>query len=176
MLLAIPSVSLGETSIMHPVLQRIAINGILTALFLGVIGVMISNIAVTFVPQSADISSGSDGGVNPDQELISQIKTRTPIMLAIWGFGFVAVGEVVLHLWRGRKPAKPAEPTPEERTKTEMMLQELLAKAEADEKAKPATGNQPAGGHRAAGGESREMLELPKPEAAPTPPAEPKAP
>lgn len=161
---------------MHPVVQRIAINGILTALFLGVIGVMISNIAVTFVPRSADIGEVPDGGVNPDDELISQIQTRTPIMLAVWGFAFVAVGEVVLHLWRSRRPAPPAEPTQDERAKTEMLLQELLAKAEAEEKAKAASGEQPAGGHRAQGGESREMLELPKPDAEPTPPAAPKAP
>ena len=173
MLLAIPSVSLGETSIMHPVVQRIAINGILTALFLGVIGVMIGNIAVTFVPRSADVG---EGGVNPDDELISQIQTRTPIMLAVWGFAFVAVGEVVLHLWRSRRPAPPAEPTQDERTKTEMLLQELLAKAEAEEKAKAASGELPTSGHRDKGGESREMLELPKPEAASTPPVSPKAP
>jgi len=126
---------------MHPVLKRIAIYGTLTAIFLGVIGMMIGGIAVTFVPPTPAGVGPTEGEPNSDQELISTIQTRMPIMLAIWGFVFVAAGEVLLYIWPRRKPA-PQEPTIDEQVKAEEQIQLLLAladakaKAEADAKAK----------------------------------------
>ncbi len=143
---------------MHPVLQRIAIYGTLTAVFLGVIGMMIGNIAIMFVPQSPDGIVNPADGANPDEQLISAIRVRTPIMLAIWGFVFVAVGELLLHAWRRRHPAAPPSATTAEREATEKQIQEMLAQAEADEKASAGVGEQESRRkHRDLGGESMEM-------------------
>lgn len=163
---------------MKPVLQRIAINGVLAALFLAMIGFFLGQVGTMFVVRS-EVPTGANGP-NPDEELLNALQYRVPLMLAFWGFVFVAVGEVLLHLWRSRKPA-PA-PAPAQQHPTEQLLQELLAKAEAEEKARAdaqagGTRHREAGGesvelpapgkgtgHRASGGESREMIQVPDPE------------
>lgn len=165
---------------MKPVLQRIAINGLLTAVFLGVIGMILGRVGTMFLPPS-EVAITEPGEPNPDAELMDAIQYRTPLLLAVWGFVFVAVGEVLLHAWRSRRPAPPA-PTAAEKNTTEQMLQELLAKAEAEEKARAdaaGTKHRDLGGesieikglpaketgHRTPGGESREVNLPPEPEA-----------
>ncbi len=57
------------------------------------------------------------------------LRTRVPLMLALWGFLFVLVAELVIWRVRGNKPAtKPAEPPPDD---AEKLLNELLSQAEA---------------------------------------------
>jgi hypothetical protein len=153
MLLANPLVSLWGEIIMKLVLQRIAIYGTLAAVFLGVLGMVLGHMAAILIPQSPVVPGVvADGTPNPDAETLAMIQTRTPIMMAVWGFVFVTIGELILHGWRSRRPMPPG-PTQQDQTETEMMLQELLAKAEADEKAK----GDGTGRHRDLGGESMEL-------------------
>ncbi|MCE9564405.1 MAG: hypothetical protein K8U57_20400 [Planctomycetes bacterium] len=144
------------------VLQRIAIYGTFAALFLALLGVVLGQMASIMIPRSPEIPGAAEAGIpNPDAEILATIQTRTPIMMAVWGFVLVTIGELLLHVWRSRKPAPPPGPTPQERIDTEKVLQELMAKAEAEEKAKSGTG-----GHRDKGGESQEVVlpELPRKE------------
>ncbi len=65
--------------------------------------------------------------------------------MAIWGVTLVALGEVLMHLWRGRKGAANAKPAPPP-DDAEKLLNELLAQVEAAEKAKQAAGGDGANG------------------------------
>ena len=160
MLLALPPASHVGLR-MSPVVKRIAVNGTLAALFLAVLGYLIANIAVMFLPAAAP---GTDEVALPDDDLADTMKVRLPLTLAAWGFAFVAVGELLLWAVRGnRTPA--AGPTRAELDANERIIQELLAKADAEERAK--TGDGPKrSGHRDLGGEGREVVippDVPKP-------------
>ncbi|MFO0825979.1 MAG: hypothetical protein U0792_23150 [Gemmataceae bacterium] len=174
---------------MHPLLQRIVINGVLTAVFLAVIGAVIGQIGSVFMLSSQTNSAEPDAH-NADAEIAHAIQYRMPLMLAGYGFIFVAIGEVILHFWRGRKPPTPAASAAQPQN-TEQMLQELLAKAEAEENARSDAqaggtrhrdmggesielkGGLPdlGGGHRGKGGES---VEMDRPVFPPQPPPQPK--
>lgn len=153
---------------MSPVVKRIAVNGTLAALFLAVLGFFIANIAITLMPPP---QPGTEDAAGSDAEISDAIKARMPITLAVWGFAFVAVGELLL--WAVRRKRTPAAgPTRAELDANERTIQELLAKADAEEKAKAGDGPNRSG-HRDLGGESREVMILPD-AAKPTDP--PKAP
>jgi hypothetical protein len=117
---------------MNPVLRRIAINGGLTALVLGIIGLMFAELASMWLISS--MATQSKGKASPPDT--SVFRQRLPLFMAIAGFSFVAIGELVLHRVRkNRKP--PAAPTPSQTDQTEKLLQELLAKEEAKMAAAP---------------------------------------
>jgi hypothetical protein len=118
---------------MREVLRRIAIHGGLTALFLGILGIAITEFAARafLAPTQIPVENGRarmEVTVNTDQ-LVSELRRTMPIRMAIMGFGIIAVFEVSRHLWRGRKKPAPSAP-PAGPDETEKLLEELLRQAE----------------------------------------------
>jgi hypothetical protein len=117
---------------MRPLLRRIAIHGALTAALLGVVGVVFAEVASIWLASSGTPRASGGPTVLPDNSndaVVASLRSRVPLFMAVWGFGFVAVGELALHLWRSRKPAAP--PCPPQPDEAEKLLEELLAQAEA---------------------------------------------
>ena len=99
---------------MNPVLKRILVHGGLTAGLLALVGVGFAEIAKMWMGDAAETGS--------------TLRYRVPLMMAFWGFMFVAVCELVLSRIRKNAPVKPAEPPQDD---AEKLLNELLAQAEA---------------------------------------------
>ena len=102
-------------------------NGLLTAAVLAVVGYGYAELAGLF------LASKSPGrgpqAVQPDA-LADSLHERMPMMMAFWGFAFIAVGEIVLHLIRTRrKPLPPAEVKADEAT---VLLEQILSKVESE--------------------------------------------
>jgi hypothetical protein len=111
---------------MRPVLRRVAVHGALTAFVLGVVGLMLAELATIWLAGSAGTRTATGAPVAADAggNMAAQVRSRVPLLMAVWGFGFVAVGEVVLHHRRSRRPAAPPDPA-------EKLLEEILAQVEA---------------------------------------------
>ncbi len=120
---------------MKPVLRQIAIRSILTAVLLAVVGVAFAELASIWLASSASARAAAGGQVqvgevgNTNDELASSLRRRIPLMMAIWGFSFVLVGEAGLYLWRKRKPVLPA-PTSPQPDAAEKLLEDLLQQVE----------------------------------------------
>ena len=109
---------------MNPVLKRILLHGGLTAGLLALVGLLFAEMAGVWMGTGAGSPAPTD--LNPP--VGPAIRYRVPLMMAFWGFAFVAVCELVLSRFRKRAPVKPAEPPPDD---AETLLNELLAQAEA---------------------------------------------
>jgi hypothetical protein len=128
---------------MRPVLRRIAIHGGLTALVLGLFGLMFAELGAIWL-SSAPGARSAEVAETADAEVADRLRGRVPFLMAVWGFGFVAVAEVLMHLYRTRRAAAraamapaTAQPQPDE---AERLLLELLAKAEAEAAARQGVG------------------------------------
>jgi hypothetical protein len=122
---------------MRDVLRRIALHGGLTAIVLAIVGFMLAELATIWLAGSPGVrmSTGEPvAGTDVDDAVGARLRTRIPLLMAAWGFAFVAVGELVLHWWRGRKPVvvKPPELDPAEK-----LLEELLSQVESKAAAPP---------------------------------------
>ena len=131
---------------MHAVLRRIAIQGGLTALVLGVVGLVFAELAANWM--SAAPGPNPDGGVevnDPNGELAATLRTRVPLVMAGAGFAFVALTELFLHLRRSRNatptPAA-AQPQPDD---GEKLLLQLLAQSEAASRPESGGGSRESG-------------------------------
>lgn len=111
---------------MSPVLRRIAIHGGLTAIVLGIIGLMFAEMASMWIVASVP-PRGAAKATPPDT---SAMKKRLPLIMAFSGFAFVALGELVLHQFRKNRIPPTREPAPTTEA-TEKLIQELLARVEA---------------------------------------------
>lgn len=126
---------------MRPVLKRIVVNGLLTALLLGLIGLAFAELAGMWL--AANPVGRAAPVVNPtppaQESVTAALRYRVPVTMAVWGFLFVAVGEVVLHLWRGRRANRVAKtPTDEPNPNAaEQLLEELLRQVEASRESAP---------------------------------------
>jgi hypothetical protein len=109
---------------MQPVLRRIAIHGGITAIVLGLIGLMMAEMASVWLISSLPTRAGQ----NPPDT--SAIRHRMPLFMAAVGFAFVACGELLLHRVRKNRNTSPP-PTQLQVDETERLLQELLAKEDA---------------------------------------------
>jgi hypothetical protein len=108
---------------MGPVYRRIAIHGGLTAVILGVLGVMFSDLAAMWTAASSPTRTAAVSSNDSDF-----LRKRVPLMMAVWGFSFVALGEVAKHIWNRRSLTRLAanrQPDP-----TEQFLEELMTQAE----------------------------------------------
>lgn len=111
---------------MRPVLKRIAVNGLLTAAAAGVIGYLLSQLAGMWLAASATTAPGPAPGEDAPQDAL---RRTLPVSMALWAFGLVAVGELVLAGLRRRpKPTPPPVETPVD--PAEALLEELLTQAE----------------------------------------------
>ncbi len=113
---------------MHPVLRRILLHGGLTAGALALIGMMFAELAGLWLTGSATRSSA-----DPDEEINTSLRSRVPLTMALWGFGFVAVSELVIWRVRGNRPATSQQTGPQteqSQDEAEKLLNELLTQAE----------------------------------------------
>ncbi|MCI0702850.1 MAG: hypothetical protein L0241_17350 [Planctomycetia bacterium] len=111
---------------MNPLAKRIVIHGLLTAAVLGVVGLMLAELGGLWM---ASHSGNRPGSAELNAPVEETLRYKIPLTMAIWGFAFVAVGELILHRIRSRRPpTKPPEPQPDD---AERLLNELLAQAEA---------------------------------------------
>lgn len=126
---------------MSPVLKRIVGNGLAVAAVLGVIGVGLGELAATaLIAETPARVMPVETAVAADPEpdgVGDALRTRVPVMMAVWGLLFVAGGELILA--RRRRLAPPPEPTRPD--PAEALLAELLREAEA--KARAAGDNTP---------------------------------
>jgi hypothetical protein len=124
---------------MKQVLRRIAIQGAVTALILGIVGFMLAELASIWLagsPGTRTATGEAMDSTDVNGAISSNLRQRLPLTMAILGFAFVAIGELVLHLWRSRKPVPPPEPTAPQPDPAEKLLEEILAKVEAENRQK----------------------------------------
>lgn len=110
---------------MRRVFKRIAVHGSLTALALGVIGLLYAELAGVWLA-----GSGVRHTAQADADFDAQLRSRVPLVMAAWGFGFIVFAEAVLFLVRGEPGAKAAKAVAVNDT-AETLLEELLKQAEA---------------------------------------------
>jgi hypothetical protein len=111
---------------MHPVLKRVLLNGGATAVVLAAIGLVFAEMASMWAGAPGPPGQPARDDLNPP--VGPAIRYRVPLMMAFWGFMFVAVSEVVLYRLRRRVPSpKPVAPPVDE---AEKLLNELLEQAE----------------------------------------------
>jgi hypothetical protein len=118
---------------MKPVLRRIAIHGGLTAVVLGVVGLMLAELASIWLAASPGTRAATGDAVErPEEnaEITATLRERVPLVMAVAGFAFVAIGELLLHFWRSRKPVPPQTPATPPPDPAEKLLEEILAKVE----------------------------------------------
>src|SRR5262249_25347309 len=108
---------------MQRLLKRIALNGAIAAGLLAVVGFGMAELAGMWLATEPTGNRSPPAAVSADP-LQAQLRHRLPRTLAMWGFVFVVLTEVVLFLWRG-DPVK-SKPDP-----AEQLLEELLAQADA---------------------------------------------
>ena len=108
---------------MHPMLKRILLHGGGTAIVLAAVGLLFAEVAGMW---AATATKPTPGDTSPPVN--ESLRYRVPLMMAFWGFVFVAVSEVVLGRFRKPVPPKPAENPQDD---AEKLLNELLAQAEA---------------------------------------------
>lgn len=128
---------------MREVLRRIAIHGGLCALILAIIGFMLAELASIWLAGSPGFRTTTGApveNVDSSGEVAATLRTRMPLLLSVWGFAFVAVGELFLFLLRSRRkpvvvPAKPDE--------AEKLLEEILSQVESQRPLTPETAAEP---------------------------------
>lgn len=129
---------------MHPVLRRILLHGGLTAALLAGLGALFAELASVWLIGNGP--RGTAGATDPTDPVGAALRTRVPLTLALWGFLFVLVGELVIWGVRGHRPA--VKPTEAPQDEAEKLLNELLAQAKAKmaaEAKEPGDPNPPAG-------------------------------
>ncbi|HJZ54929.1 MAG TPA: hypothetical protein VKE74_08210, partial [Gemmataceae bacterium] len=92
---------------MRPVLKRIAVNGLITALVLGALGFLFSEMAGIWMAGNTPIraepvenTTATTAAANT-APVGDTLHSRVPLMMAVWGFAFIAVSELVLYWCRG---------------------------------------------------------------------------
>ncbi|MDB5310635.1 MAG: hypothetical protein JWO38_4837 [Gemmataceae bacterium] len=127
---------------MHPVLKRIALNGLLTALVLGLIGLAFAELGSILLGGSTGRTAAVESVAPPPaaDPVKDALRSRVPLMMALWGFLFVAVGEGVLYLLRGGRTSAATNTTPTviKPDPAEVLLEELLRQVEAAQANPPA--------------------------------------
>lgn len=127
---------------MHPVLKRIALNGVLAAGILAGIGVAYAQLAGMYLAIHTPVRSvpGVPPTPPPEDPAVAGLVYRIPATMALWGFILVAAGEGFLYLWRGKRTAQAAKPPEPQPDPAAALLEELLRKAEAAPSPSPAPG------------------------------------
>lgn len=117
---------------MRQVLRRIAVNGGLAALTLGVVGLLFAELAGMWLAAESTgprPGMGAPPAATSNDPLQTMLTHRIPLAMALWGFVFVAACELTIHFWRGKRPGTQAltatEPDP-----AEVLLEELMRQAD----------------------------------------------
>jgi hypothetical protein len=120
---------------MHPVLKRILINGGLTAALLALMGLLFARMATIWAGGTPTRPGAVETGTVHDS-----IHANVPLMMAFWGFVFVAVGELIRWRLGGKKPV-PVKTAESHSDEAEKLLNELLAQAESKMAAEQGAGD-----------------------------------
>lgn len=125
---------------MKNVAVRILKQGLPVAVVLGLLGWAFAEAAgMVLAGQALVRPAGVDADGVPaaaSNDVAGMLRGRLPFTMAAWGFAIVAGMEVLLSLWRGQKP--PVEnPAKQTQAETDRLLNELLAKAEAEQARQP---------------------------------------
>lgn len=126
---------------MRELFYRIAIHGGLTAFVLGIVGIMFAELASIWLAGSPGIRTNTGepiAGTDADGSVAEVLRARVPLLMAAWGFAFVAIGELVVHLWRRRSRSANPAPPPDE---AERLLEEILSQVESKQKAEATAGD-----------------------------------
>lgn len=127
---------------MHPLLQRILVNGLIAASLLALMGYGLAELGRMWLIAQAPARAQPGAPVTVDDGAAEALGTRLPLTMAAWGVGFVVVGELFLWYVLRRRPAPKAPPAPPTPDPAEALLEQLLREAES--KQKPATTPAPA--------------------------------
>jgi hypothetical protein len=111
---------------MSPLYRRIAIHGALTAIILAILGFMFVELAGMWLQSNAPVRGGDGEMFVDDKPVVETMRARVPFLMALWGFVFVVIGEIVMHIRRGEP-----KPVPVVQDEGEKLLEELLQQAEA---------------------------------------------
>lgn len=115
---------------MKPEHKRVLIHATLTALVLAAVGFLFAEFAGSWL----NTQSPRPGSVDLNPALPDGARYRIPLMMALWGFAFVVLGEAIASRFRKPKESEAEKPATDS---AEKLLTELLAKAEAERAAKP---------------------------------------
>lgn len=118
---------------MVPLVKRILVNGLITAAILGGLGFLFADLSTLWMAANTpNRVSTADAGPVAAEAVSNSLRMRLPFAMAIWGFGFILVAELVLYAIRGNPaPAAakiPVDPKPDP---GEQLLEQLLAEADA---------------------------------------------
>jgi len=117
---------------MNPLLKPILKNGLLSAGALAIVGYGYAELAGMWLAAQTPLRTTPDGVVAaaPQEAVADSLQYRVPAMMALWGFVFVALGEVVLHRVRSRRAAlvPPAIPQPDP---AELLMKQMMLDAQA---------------------------------------------
>ena len=94
---------------MRGVLRRIAIQGALSAIVLGIIGFMLAELASIWLAGSPGVRTTTGApveGTDSGGEVAAALRARMPLALAVWGFA-LSVGELVTPVARSPETCRP---------------------------------------------------------------------
>ena len=113
---------------MNPVVRRIAIHAAVSAVILGVFGLLLVQAASIWLASTdPGLRPGEKvGSADVDDAFLAALRWRVPVFVAC-GVAFVVACEIATHYWKNRKGATPAQPQPDE---AEKLLEQLLTQAE----------------------------------------------
>jgi hypothetical protein len=113
---------------MKPLVRRILVGGLPVAAALAVIGYLMAELAGGFLSNHPTASDPL--GAELAAKAADTFRTRMPLGMAAWGFGLVALYEVVLFVLRGNPPP-PTAPPAKAPAPTDAVLKDLLTRADA---------------------------------------------
>jgi hypothetical protein len=113
---------------MNPVVRRIAIHAAVSAVILGVFGLlMVQGASVWLASTDPGLRSGEKVvSADVDGAFIVALRWRVPVFVAC-GVAFVVACQVAAHYWQKRRTATPVPPQPDE---AERLLEQLLTQSE----------------------------------------------
>ena len=113
---------------MNPLVRRIASHAAVSAVILGVFGLLLVQGASVWLASTApDLRPGEKiVSADVDGAFIAALRWRVPVFVAC-GVAFVVACEVATHYWKKRTTATPARSRPDE---AETLLEQLLTQAE----------------------------------------------
>jgi hypothetical protein len=115
---------------MHPVVKRILLHGVLTAGLLALIGAGFAQLATIWMA-GHEPRPGAEVTEVANDPVSEKLTYRVPAMMALWGFLFVLVGELLIWRIRGKREAIQASKEANPQDDAEKLLNDLLAQAEA---------------------------------------------
>ena len=149
---------------MQTTLIRILKHGIPAAVILAVIGYAMSEFAGGWISAQPDPRRNDPTSKNAPEftgeEIARTMKMKLPLTMATWGFGIVVVFELIAWVWRPASQSGPRPAGMPKESEVELLLNQLLIRAEADKIARERSGQSPNHSRGDNGTESHSELDL----------------